>query len=422
MTKHTPHIMKHPHRLSVRALLTAILILLFVSTSLHWKLCAKYYDHSSAIQLQSIEDDQRQLVIVPSTPSHTSKIILPKYDKAMAAQAITRTDWICGDREPMTPHRPFVSFVHVYKTAGSTLRDFFSKYANLCRKSLMVIVGCTEVNPRILKSGANLDKCRLKYVIDRRRNIIHHDEMPKEDRVYLTVNTTILQNNFDILAGHYRIGMLDNIFSTNMRHIVFLRQPQERYVSSILYRAKNQHSDHKAETVEGTAQYIKENIFKARKKNDYNESIFKYLLTPEQVETMRKKKKGEDKTMEKTRLVIENLVHYNTIVGMTERFSESMLILKHVLLPDEFSSEEREEYANEFFDEYIPSSSDESEEVPRENVSQMGSISTSSVMAELKRDKTFMEQFVEFLKYEQIIVDFALKMHHIQFDLVVDNN
>ena len=43
-------------------------------------------------------------------------------------------------------------------------------------------------------------------------------------------------------------------------------------------------------------------------------------------------------------------------------------------------------------------------------------------MAELKRDKAFMEQFVEFLKYEQIIVDFALKMHHIQFDLVVDNN
>ena len=91
--------------------------------------------------------------------------------------------------------------------------------------------------------------------------------------------------------------------------------PHHKEMEPILYRAKNQHSDHKAETVEDTAQYIKENIFKARKKDDYNESIFKYLLTPEQVETMRKKKKGEDKTMEKTRLVIENLVHYNTIVG-----------------------------------------------------------------------------------------------------------
>ena len=61
------------------------------------------------------------------------------------------------------------------------------------------------------------------------------------------------------------------------------------YVSSILYRAKEQ-SLHKKETIEDTAQYIKDRVHDSRKKGDYLESVFKYILTPTQVEETRKKK------------------------------------------------------------------------------------------------------------------------------------
>lgn len=120
----------------------------------------------------------------------------------------------------------------------------------------------------------------------------------------------------------------------------------------------------------------------------------------------------------KTQLAIKNLVHYNAIVGMTERFSESMAILQHALLPSQFSSDERKDSVGEMFENY--SADGDSSQSSRQNPSQMGTISTSSVTAELKKDDAFIQEFQEYLKYEQIIVDFALKMHNMQYDLVIN--
>lgn len=361
---------------------------------------------------------------------------LPKYDKTMAATAIRKVDWICGDEElTSNPNRPFIVFVHIYKTAGSTLREFFANYANLCSKALMLLVGCTGVKSHVLKSTNNWDSCRLKYTIDGREYIQEHDEMGKDEvRVYPTVNTTIIQSNFDILTGHYRIGLLDST-PLNTRHVVFFRQPLERYVSSILYRAKEQ-SLHKKETIEDTAQYIKDRVYDSRKRNDYQESVFKYILTPTQAEETRKKKSS---TAEKATIAIQNLVDYNCIVGFTETFQQSMLILEHALLPDEISGDEREERLEEMFDAYVEDVSDNTANTTasenekqdesmfkhihtRKNLSQMGSISTSSVVAELKKDDKFMSVITEFLKYEQMVADFALKMHRLQYDTVMLSN
>jgi len=359
---------------------------------------------------------------------------LPKYDKSMAATAIRKVDWICGDEEPMTsnPNRPFIVFVHIYKTAGSTLREFFANYANLCSKALMLLVGCTGVKSHVLKSTNNWDSCRLKYTIDGREHIQEHDEMGKdEDRVYPTVNSTIIQSNFDILTGHYRIGLLDST-PLNTKHVVFFRQPLERYVSSILYRAKEQ-SLHKKETIEDTAQFIKDRVYDSRKRGDYQESVFKYILTPTQAEETRKKKSS---TAEKATIALDNLIHYNPIVGFTETFQDSMLILEQALLPNEFSSDEREELVEEMFDTYVGDVSDNTANTTAsvneeegegmfkhidtfKNLSQMGSISTSSIVAELKKDDKFMSVITEFLKYEQMVADFALKMHRLQYDMLM---
>ena len=60
-----------------------------------------------------------------------------KYTADLAAKAVEPTVWACGKAggqhenalDPITNQRPFFAFVHVYKTAGSTLRDFFRKYS-----------------------------------------------------------------------------------------------------------------------------------------------------------------------------------------------------------------------------------------------------------------------------------------------------
>ena len=52
------------------------------------------------------------------------------------------------------------------------------------------------------------------------------------------------------------------------------------------------------------------------------------------------------------------------------------------------------------------------------NVSKKKSISTGSVLKELNKDDEFMVVFREFVKYEQMIVDFAMDMHQKQYEAV----
>lgn len=159
------------------------------------------------------------------------------------------------------------------------------------------------------------------------------------------------------------------------------------------------------------ADYIKKKICSSREKGEYVSSIYKYLLTP----TQRAMKYDQDQTQEavvahKAHLAIDNLLRYNAVVGMTETFSESMQIFEHVL-GHIGTSASKEEEVKGLFSRYIGG------EVSK-NVSKKKSISTGSVLEELNKDDEFMVVFREFVKYEQMIVDFAIDMHQKQYDAV----
>lgn len=374
--------------------------------------------------LQPVDDREAappmQQALQPKPRHPITDDVEAEYNTALAEKAIRPTPWICGDKEPLAKdgQRPFFAFVHIYKTAGSTLRDFFSLYASLCRKSMMTVISCTGVKAAASESrSSDWNDCRVKNVVDGRRGVLEYDGMG--GRTYLSVNNTALDGDFDFLAGHYRMGSTDGM-SAPARHITFLRQPKERYVSGVLYRAKL-HLKNKRDTVEDTAKYIKKLVREGRSDNRYSDGIYKYLLTPEQSQNRRKFADSARQMEHDTRLVIENLVKYNTIVGMTERMQQSMQILRHVLLPSEFSSDEREERVHKMFEKYTAESkpSEKTEEDHTwQNRSSMGDISTSSVMAELRKDDAFMQIFEEYVKYEQRVVDYALRMHIMQYDLV----
>ena len=334
-----------------------------------------------------------------------------KYTTEMADRAVEPSTWICGkndmkegrlDPVTVTNHRPFFAFVHVYKTAGSTIRDFFREYAKICKKSLAIVIRCDGYS--------DIEACTLKTKVNAPPGIQR-------------INSAILHDHFDILGGHFSFGMADEIFSnatTNphhthnrvpqVRHIVFLRQPMTRYVSHILYKAKKEGMGVR-DTAEETAEYIKEMIRNFRKQGQYLSTIYTYLLTPEQ----RAMKYEQEQTKEevvahKAQLSIDNLVRYNSIVGMTEMFPHSMKIFEHALGQIATSARE-EEQQKDLFSRYI------GEEETR-NVSNRKGISTGSVMKELSKDDEFMVIFREFSKYEQRIVDFAMDMHQKQYEAV----
>ena len=346
---------------------------------------------------------------------HQSQNLKLTYTAELAAKAVEPTVWTCGETDrhkqtalvdPITNQRPFFAFVHVYKTGGTTVRGFFREYAAVCKKSLALVAECDS-------GGRRLEGCKFLSCVNAPQSIER-------------VNSTILHDNYDILGGHFSFGMADNIFSSNaaapngngapqVRHMTFLRQPITRFVSHILYQQKQGNAD-KTETVEETVEDIKRRIRSSRGKGEYVSSsiypIYISLLTPEQSAMKYDPEQTTQEQQEwvKVQLSIDNLLRYNAIVGMTETFSQSIQIFEHAM-GQIVNSTRKEEEVRELFSRYIG-------EKESKNGSKRKDISTGSVLKELNKDEEFMAIFREFVKYEQMIVDFAMDMHQKQYEAV----
>ena len=351
-----------------------------------------------------------------------------KYTAELAAKAVEPAVWTCGEargqngfaHDPITNQRPFFAFVHVYKTAGTTVRSFFRQYATICKKSLAIVANCKFIG----QGGANIHKCRL---------ISSHNAPQSIERV----NSTILHDHYDMLAGHFSFGMADDIFSNAtvkskgdgeshshhvVRYMVFLRQPMTKFVSHILYQQK-QGNQEITSTVDETAKDIKKRVRSFREKGEYmgsltfphSPNIYKYLITPEQHRTMEDDQEQifleiEEALAHKSKLAIDNLMRYNAIVGMTEQFSQSMKIFEHAMGQSVTGAREEVEL-HDLFSLYTG-------EKRSENGSTRSDISTGSVLKELNKDDDFMKDFRDFVRYEQMIVDFAMDMHQKQLEVV----
>ena len=454
-------------------------------------------------------------------PEHDDS--LPAYTRDMASDAIRPAPWSCGsndDDEYFTDHsddtngmnnssetrsssigeeRHVFSFVHVYKSAGSTIRTFFRQYSEICHKSWMLLVSCKDhrnVSPqssisiRALEDGTGEETywkgCVIKEVYIRPNDLVNDYSMLHVDSI-------------DIYGGHFRIGIVtandnetnfdssdssrlhysaDHLSSTRqesspspsstvvVRHIVFLRNPMARFVSGILFQ--HQHSAQFDGTLDGAVQRIKKNVRGSRKKQEYWIRSLDYLLTKSQATYFAKTRKemmgGNNittRTLEEkmnsiadieSRTAIQNLVHYNVIVGMAEQMNQSMTILQHVLVPPTYrnihydmpataaSDAAGTTYSQVQYDEVdalfsvfggsLPITQGEprgegivvddkekksSKEGIRRNSSGQEGVTTELVLEELVNDVTFLPIFTEYVKYEQRIHDFAFEMHEMQY-------
>lgn len=367
--------------------------------------------------ISSIQKNFHSPVDPPNQSQHPQHPQL--YTAELAAKAVEPTVWTCGkaDRQkedvidPITNQRPFFAFVHVYKTGGSSVRKFLQEYATTCKKSLALVDKC-----KLHEASADIGRCKLLKSTNAPQSIE-------------SVNSTILHDHYDILGGHFSFGMTDGVFpnaaaipdnaASQVRHMVFLRQPMTKFVSHVLYQQK-QGNRNKTDTLEETVKDIKKRVWNFRKDGEYMGSlkfpqsplIFTKLLTPEQLKmTDNLEETVEEGMVLKTQLAIDNLMRYNAIVGMTESLPQSIKMLEHALGQIVDSASKKEE-VQDFFSRHT------GEDAPKENRSNRRSISTDSVLKDLNKDKKFMTIFREFVKYEQMIVDFAMDMHQKQFEAV----
>jgi hypothetical protein len=438
-----------PHQLYgvILAFLTGVVILMLVMA---WSLVGKGEQRQNAnTRTLTIVDSERiknqnPHLDRPYIPASTDG--LPTYTREMARLAIRRVPWACGDDrevvDPLTGVRPMFSFVHVYKAAGSTLRGFFERYSLICRKSWIVLISCTKVKSSSIRANEDWKRCRVKKVVNGRRVNLHNIGDAKAERPYPTVNNSILRENIDIYGGHIQIGSGDFIHgdpaisppaqTPPVRHIVFLRDPMARFVSGILYIWKLKEAETDV-ALEGIVKLIKKRVRGSRKANAYMNRSTQYLLTPIQSENIANiTARNIELTPEENRAraqavaAIENLVKYNVIIGMVEEMDQSMIILRHALLSDRFTDDDRRGYVGHLFENYDSEKTMEEEDEendrmirrPKEkiNLSERDGVSTALVLQELKKDADFLPIFHEYVKFEQMINDFSWEMHKMQFE------
>ena len=441
-----------PHQLlgAILAFLTGMVILMLMMA---WSLVEKGEQRQNTNSItQTIVAGERMKNQNPHLDRPyipVSTVGLPTYTRGMARLAIRPVPWTCGDDsevvDPITDVRPIFSFVHVYKAAGSTLRDFFKRYSLICRKSWMVLISCTKVKSSSIRANEDWTGCRVKQVVNGRHVNLHNIDDAKAERPYPTVNNTILRENIDIFGGHIQIGSGDFIHGNPsmafpaqtppVRYIVFLRDPMARFVSGILYEQKigKMKAGENDVALEGTVKLIKKRVRGSRKADAYMIRSTQYLLTPiqsENIATLTAMNIGmtseENRAYAQAVAAIQNLVNYNVILGMAEEMDQSMTILRHALLSDRFTDDDRREYVGDLFENYDSERTMEEEEEendrmirrPKEkfNLSERDGVSTALVLQELKKDADFIPIFQEYVKFEQMINNFAWEMHKMQFE------
>ena len=406
----------------------------------------------------TIDHEMKEVKVSPdiSTFDYAVTHPIPNYTKVMARSAIRQSPWECSinNSDPAfihSNHGTMFAFVHVYKAAGTSMRQFFNELAYTCHKTYISLAKCTGVLPSSIKSQDPWQPCHVEEVADGRGQQKQQYMYPMQQN-YVRTNRQVVRNSdlrdfADIYVGHARIGTGHYIFGTpgSVRYIVFLRDPIERHVSGVLYQNKVKGRN---ESLEQVVKRIKDGIKNRREVDDYSDKSLSYLLTPSQrvansrvsFEQLRASNTtiisslnmtfSSFKAESRAKLAIQNLYQYNAIIGMTERMSDSLRILRHVFLQNVPENAVKDK-AEEVFKKYGLTTSPDSDRHGNSSAGSKfkagvqanksrGKVSTSAVIAELAKDKEHMKLFNEYVKYERLVTEFAWKMHHLQYKAVTE--
>eukprot|EP00539_Tryblionella_compressa_P006711 CAMPEP_0178770142 /NCGR_PEP_ID=MMETSP0744-20121128/21221_1 /TAXON_ID=913974 /ORGANISM="Nitzschia punctata, Strain CCMP561" /LENGTH=274 /DNA_ID=CAMNT_0020426473 /DNA_START=347 /DNA_END=1168 /DNA_ORIENTATION=+ len=225
-----------------------------------------------------------------------------------SAKSAVKPVWGCkADNINVSPPVDKFIFVHVFKTAGSTMRSFFDHYATLCpSKSYATLTSCTSIEPSSLNTSI-WKPCVLKY--DRKdgeRHNLKQTPVPKENL-----------HSYDMIGGHFRIGLMDHLDDTGSvnprnRHLVFVRNAAMKYISGKVYiRTKAQRNLTSYDIICEIEEEIKGMI----QSQEHHMKYTNYLLTPTQA---RQRQKESWSYQQRAQVVMQNLIDYNCTIGVVE--------------------------------------------------------------------------------------------------------
>jgi hypothetical protein len=333
---------------------------------------------------------------------------LPRYDASMAKEVIKPVPWNCdlhgnhSSRIQERRHQPIYSFVHVYKCAGSTLRDFFLKYASSCHRGWTTLINCTNAHDTAIALGKPWMPCKVKNSLSR-----DGTQYFGEKSNQLDIDNRKIEKDVDIFGGHFKLGVGDHL-KNPVNYITFLREPKVKFVSSKLYIHRDASKDE-------IMRRVKSEVQREMKKGRYYMRVGVYLLTPAQAERLKDTSITEEKNLnsmiesaskEAAHIIIDNLIRRRVVVGLTEAISDSMAILQTILDP--------RKQMTELFEQFGMVNKTESTAETNVKVSNKSRFSSSEILKELEMDDKFKMEFEEWVKYEAWVYNAAVSIHEAQ--------
>ena len=353
------------------------------------KLDTKALEHVEKIEVKPTESK----VTLNDEDSSSTKIVSSNKDIKVELEPM----WSCSD----TDRKKKLAFVHIFKTAGSSMRTLLSRYAEKCHAGNAVAVNCAPVDPASIESKNWVKKdqwhrrspCLLKKTVFRNKTVVSHPPSP--------INNTYLEEaNIDILGGHITMGT-DQYWKDNQGHhvdvqyLTFFRESTRKVVSAVLYLNPKISFD---EAVEKT----KTKVRKALANSEYLDNSH-YIITPAHAAKLANTTLSPYAT---TRLVMETLRENKVLFGIVERMSESLEMLQHVI--------DKDRELDGLFESFgmVPAGTNKTREV----IKNQSKLSSSEVLAEVEKDEEFMKLMREYVKYDTMVYEFALGMHMRQYE------
>lgn len=347
----------------------------------------------------------RKEVPVRNQPTNTSShflYVLSKLPKTYhshvksSIQAAIQPLWTCHGKSSTVVEK--LLFVHVFKTAGSTMRSFFHNYANHCRRqSYATLTKCTNVDSKRLASSS-WSPCLLKDA--RKKGKYRHLNRKPVRRTDL---------DYTILGGHFRLGLVDRLSNKpqqkqqrqqqfpnpKFRNLIFFRNAAVKYVSGKVYIKSQNPKKKKTITSSEIIRGIQSEMKHAERLQKYHSKYATYLLTPEQHHQSHNWTYAQQ-----VHIMCQNLIDYNVTIGIVEEMSQSMEVLQHLMDP--------QHDVTPLFVRYSQSNSSS------RNISP---ISSHGILDQLQReDRDTYQRLLNYVKWEQEVTDFALALQQLQYE------
>lgn len=304
-------------------------------------------------------------------------------------------------------------FLHIPRTAGSTIRALLRAYSDFCHAGFAVVNRCVDLSFRQLngnsiwrngrESLAADQDCVLMYIANRTSGTRSLATTPIEPSVVSTALLQIMQ--VDILSGQLSIGSDEGWYTTGSngkqvnleaQYVAFFRQPLHKFVSETMFHTTASDSL----SIEEAVALVNSTAFNAKRDGRYYEKYSNYLITPEQKDFVdRERVKWSPER--RVNLTLTNLLKKSVLVGVVERMPESMQLLKYVL-----DGENETSTIFQFFSS-------------TERVSKLANVAsnnrTEAIVKQIRQDAMLLASLEEYLKYETQIYEFAVQIHERQY-------